>query len=106
MTSLVEVRLERLPRRLEQRRGILEKRDAQVMRTGGHGHTNLQVSIQKRIVTIGGSPDRHRPDRAPIEQQPYLVRLQVLQAVDVARIAAREVDLDVVLAVLRERVTN
>ena len=69
MTPLVEVRLEGLARRLEERRGILEKRDAHVMRTGRHGHTNLEVFVEKRIVAIGGLLDRQRPDGRPVEQQ-------------------------------------
>src|SRR5881397_4383211 len=76
------------------------------MRTGRHGHTNLQVLVEKRIVTVGGLLDRNRPNRRPVEQQLHLVWLRVPQAVDVPGIAAREVNLDVVLSVLREIVTN
>ena len=54
MTPLVEVRLKGLARRLEQRRGIPEKRNADVMWTGRHGHANLEVFVEQRIVAIGG----------------------------------------------------
>src|SRR5262245_47906392 len=106
MTPLVEMRLKGLPRRLDERRGVLEKRDADVVRTRRHRHTNLEVLVEERVVAIGGLLDRQRPDRGPIEQYLDLVRLRFLQAVDVAGVAAREPDLDVVLAVLRERVTS
>ncbi len=76
------------------------------MRSGRHADTNLQVLVQKRIVAIVGPLDRQRPDRRPVEQQLDLVRLRIPQALDVPGIAAREQDLDVVLAVLRERVTS
>src|SRR5213592_2075694 len=76
------------------------------MRTGLQGYANLQVLVEKRIVTFGWFLDRNRPNRRPVEQQLHLVWLRVPQAVDVPRIAAREVNLDVVLSVLREIVTN
>src|SRR5205085_1298531 len=80
MTPLVEVRLEGLARRLEQRRGIPDEGDAHVMRTGLDRHTDLQVLVEQRIVTVGGLLDRNRPNRRPVEQQLHLVRLRVPQA--------------------------
>ncbi len=76
------------------------------MRSSRHADTNLQVLVEKRIVAILGPLDRQRPDRHPVEQKLDLVRLRVPQALDVPGIAAREQDLDVVLAVLHERVTR
>src|SRR5436309_7776828 len=76
------------------------------MRTGLHRYTNLKVLVEKLIVAVGGFLDRNRPNRRPVEQQLHLVRLRVPQAVDVSGIAAREVNLDVVLSVLHEIVTN
>src|SRR3989475_7534476 len=76
------------------------------MRTGLHGSSNLKVLVEKLIVAVGGFLDRNRPNRRPVEQQLHLVRLRVPQAVDVSGIAAREVNLDVVLTVLRKIVTN
>ena len=76
------------------------------MRAGRHADTNLQVLVQQRIVAILGPLDRQRPDRRAVEQHLDLVRLRVPQALDVPGITAREPDLDVVLAVLRERVTS
>src|SRR5437867_9715232 len=93
-------------RRLEQRRGIPDKGDGHVMRTGLHRYTNLKVLVEKLIVAVRGFLDRNGPNRRSVEQQLHLVRLRVPQAVDVPGIAARKVDLDVVLSVLREIVTN
>src|SRR5438552_11580704 len=76
------------------------------MRTGLQRYTKLKVLVEKLIVTVGGFLDRNRPNRRPVEQQLHLVRLRVSQALDVPGITAREVDLDVVLSVLRKRVTN
>ena len=74
------------------------------MRAGRDGHANLQVPVDERVVAILWSLDRELSDRGPVEQQLDLVRLRVLQPVNIAGIATRQVDLDVVLAVLRERV--
>src|SRR6266568_5387765 len=76
------------------------------MRTGLQRYTKLKVLVEKLIVAVGGFLDRNRPNRHPVEQQLHLVGLRVPQTVDVPRIAAREVNLDVVLSVLREIVTN
>src|SRR6266699_5746560 len=76
------------------------------MRTGLQRYTKLKVLVEKLIVAVGGFLDRNRPNRRPVEQQFHLVRLRVPQAVDVPGITAREVNLDVVLPVLREIVTN
>src|SRR5437899_534303 len=76
------------------------------MRTGLHRHTNLQVFVEKLIVAVGRFLDRNRPNGRPVKQQLHLVWLRVPQAVDVPGITAREVDLDVVLSVLRKIVTN
>src|SRR5947209_4598510 len=76
------------------------------MRTGLHRHTNLKVLVEKLIVAVGGFLDRNRPNGHSVKQQLHLVRLRVPQAVDVSGIAARQVDLDVVLSVLREIITN
>src|SRR5438046_7655750 len=76
------------------------------MRTGLHRYTNLKVLVEKLIVAVGGFLDRNRPNGRTVEQQLHLVRLRVPQAVDVSGITAREVNLDVVLSVLREIVAN
>src|SRR5438093_3158699 len=76
------------------------------MRTGLHRYTNLKVLVEKLIVAVRGFLARNGPNRRSVEQQLHLVRLRVPQAVDVPGIAARKVDLDVVLSVLREIVTN
>src|SRR2546428_5543891 len=76
------------------------------MRTGLQRYTKLKVLVEKLIVAVGGLLDRNRPNRRPVEQHLHLVRLRIPQAVDVPGITAREVNLDVVLSVLRERVTN
>src|SRR2546428_13876417 len=76
------------------------------MRTGLHRYTNLKVLVEKLIVAVGGFLDRNRPNGRSVNQQVHLVWLRVPQAVDVPGITAREVDLDVVLSVLREIITN
>ena len=76
------------------------------MWTGLHRYTNLKVLVEKFIVAVGGFLDRNRPNGRSVKQQLHLVRLRVPQAVDVSGITASEVDLDVVLPVLREIVTN
>src|SRR2546426_4927160 len=73
---------------------------------GPHAQANLQVLVDKRVVSIGGSLDSELPNGRPVEQQLDLVRLRVLQPVDVPGITAREPDLDVVLSVLHERIRN
>src|SRR5438046_8299672 len=76
------------------------------MRTGLQRYTKLKVLVEKLIVAVGGFLDRNRPNGRSVNQQVHLVWLRVPQAVDVPGIAAREVDLDVVLSVLREIITN
>src|SRR6266566_9986072 len=76
------------------------------MRTGLQRYTKLKVLVEKLIVAVGGFLDRNRPNGRSVNQQLHLVWLRVPQAVDVPGITAREVDLDVVLSVLRKIVTN
>ena len=52
-------------------------------------HANLQVPIDQRVVAVLWSLDRELTDRRPVEQHLDLVRLRVLQPVDIAGIAAR-----------------
>ncbi len=68
-TSLVEPRLEGLASCFDQRRGILEKRDAELMRTGRHGDSNFQIPVDERVVAVGRSLDSELSDRRPVEQQ-------------------------------------
>jgi hypothetical protein len=104
MTVLVEMRQERLPRRFEKRRGILDERDAHLMRAGRNGHTNLQRCIDGRVVAVGGHLNRHRFDERPVNEHEQLVRCRRSEAANAAGSIAREPDLDVVLAIVRERV--
>ena len=76
------------------------------MRTGRHGHADFQIPVDERVVAVGGSLDGELSDRRPVEQHLDLMGLRVLQPVDIPGITTREVDLDVMLAVLRERVRN
>ena len=76
------------------------------MRTGRHGHANFQIPVDERVVAVGGSLDSELSNRRPVEQQLDLVGLRVLQPVNIPGVTTREVDLDVVLAVLRERIRN
>jgi hypothetical protein len=76
------------------------------MRSGSHGHAYLQIPVEEQVVSVGGSLNGELSDRCSIEQELDLMGLRIFQPVDVPGITAGEVDLDVVLAVLGERIRN
>src|SRR6185503_2730614 len=73
---------------------------------GRHGHAYFQIPVEEQVVSVGRSLNGELSDRRPVEQQLDLMGLRILQPVDIPGITTREVDLDVVLAVLRERIRN
>ena len=104
MAPVVEMRLQRLPGRFEQRRAILDECDADLVRACTHGDARFQILVQHRGVGAGGLLDREVRDRLPVDQHHQLVRTRLSQPADVSFQIAREPDLDLVLAVLDERV--
>ena len=104
--GLVEVRLPGPALGLHQRRGALQERDAEVVGAGGHRGAHLQVAVDQRVVPALRPLDREARDGDAVEQDLHLVRPPVAEAADVAGAIPRQPHLDVVVAVLGERVGN
>ena len=62
------------------------------------------MAVGKLVVAALGPLDRERRHRQPVKQQLHRVQVPASQSADVAGTVARQPDLDVVLAVLRERI--
>ena len=104
MAPVIEVRLQRLPCRFEQRRAILDECDGDLVRPSTHGDARFQILVQNCGVGAGGLLDREVRDRLPVDEHHQLVRTRLSQPADVSFQIAHEPDLDLVLAVLNERV--
>ena len=107
------MRLVRLACRFEERRRILQERHADRMRTGLHRNPDLQIAIHVvvvRLIVLGESRlarrrlHREHLDALAIEEQ--LEIRGVVQPFDVLVAIARQADLELVLAVHRERVLD
>ena len=104
MTPVIEARLQGLPGRFDKRRAVLDECDADVVRTCSHRDALFQILVEQRIVPVSGPLNREGCHRLPIDEQNQLVRTRFSQARDIPAQIARKPDLDVVVAVLRERV--
>ena len=113
MPVVVEVRLVRLARRLEQQRRFFRERHANRVRSRGYRDPDFQVTVERRMRRgIGrrlSRPERGRRNGEQlqpliVEQQLDLVRLE--QPFDVFIPIARKPNRDVVFAVDGERVRH
>ena len=105
MPVQIEMRLVRLAFGFEQRRRVLEKRHADLMRAGSHRETSLQIRVNDVIVLVPlGRRHREQLHALAIQQQLQFVRL--MQALDFLVPIPRQSDLDFVLAVLRKGIGN
>ncbi len=105
MTALVEAGQLRLPCGFQKGRGVLDESDANLVRTCAHGHSHLQIFVQRRIVA-GGLQDGEGFHRLAVDENNQLVWAGVPQSTNVAVQVARKPHLDFVLAVLDERVRD
>ena len=85
--------------------GFLQERHAEIVRAGRRPDAGLQVRVDRLMVRLrlGGL---HGERRLPLAIQQHLQLVRLAQALDMLVAIARQPDLDVVLAVLRERVGN
>ena len=105
MAMRVEVRVVRLPQCFQQRRRVLQKRHAQVVRPGRHRHPEFQMLIDvRKILPARRRLHRERFHRLAVEQHFQLVRL--MQPLDMFVAIPRETNLNLVLAFLRKLVAN
>ncbi len=105
MAVVVEVRLIWLTRGLDEQRRLLHERDAERVRAGLHGNTDLQVGVHGRVLRLAlrRLHGEHLHLRL-VEQQLEVVRFG--QALDVLVTVSHEPNLDLVLAVHREGVVE
>ena len=101
----VEVRLVRLALRLQRARGLLQKRHAELVRPGRHRQAHLQMPIDLLEIL---SPRRRRDGERlhPLAVEQHLQLVRFVQPFDLLVAIARQADLDLVLAILREGVGN
>ena len=100
----VEVRMVRLTFGFEQRRGILQKRHADCVRTCCYRNARVQMGIYDAEVLVRGRLHREQSDAPAIQQQLQLVRS--VQAFNFLVAVARQADLELVFTVLRKGVPN
>src|SRR5262245_30201889 len=103
MPPVIETRYRWLPQRVDERRTFLHEGHTHGMRASGYGEAHLQISVGPRVVAVRGSLNGERLDRLPVDEHQQLVRPALAQTADDAFQIARQHDLDVVVAVLSER---
>ena len=112
MPVVIEVGLVRLTSGFEQQRRFRLERHADGVRTGGHGHADLEMAVQ---VVLGGSIvlrhvrlrcGVHREDAHLFAIQKQIELMRFGEALDVLVAIARQANRDLVLTVDRERMRN
>ena len=90
---------------LQQRGGILQERHAEIVRAGRRPDAGLQVRVGGLMVRLR-SGRRHRERRLSLAIQQHLQLMRLAQALDVLVAVARQAELDLVFAVLGERIRD
>ena len=101
----VVVGLVRLALGLQQRGRVLQERHAELVRAGRHPDAGLQVRVGGLMVPLRPGR-RHGERRHPLAVEQHLQLVRLAQALDVLVAVPRQAELDLVLAVLRERVRD